>query len=153
MKTNFELNMERVFDLPANTTPIGSVPDVRIEQKQLTVQKEPQANTALDQDFDYVRKNAKEIIDKARGAIDGLVILASTADSARAYEVLADLIRTTFDANKGLLDVHDKMRQLNIEDGGKPPSNITNNAVFVGSTSELQQLIKDQRPIIDVTSN
>jgi hypothetical protein len=99
----------------------------------------------MDQRKDYgeVRENIKEVIDYSKEAIDGILKVASESDSPRAYEVVSQLLKTATEANKDLLDIHKQMKTLEAEEGAK---NVTNNAFFVGSTKELQELVRQQLP-------
>ena len=107
----------------------------------------------LRQDYSEVRENLKELIDGGKVALDGILKVASESDSPRAFEVVSQLLKTSVEANKELLDVHKQMKELEAEDKAK---NVTNNAFFVGSTKELQELVNKQLPkkrVKRITSN
>ena len=99
----------------------------------------------MDQRKDYseVRENLKDVIDNSKVAIDGILKVASESDSPRAYEVVSQLLKTATEANKELLDVHKQMKDLEKDETKKQ---VTNNAFFVGSTKELQDMIAKQLP-------
>ena len=99
----------------------------------------------MDQRKDYteVRDNLKDVIDNSKVAIDGILKVASESDSPRAYEVVSQLLKTATEANKDLLDVHKQMKDLEKDETTK---RVTNNAFFVGSTKELQDLVQKQLP-------
>ena len=99
----------------------------------------------MDQRKDYteVRDNLKDVIDNSKVAIDGILKVASESDSPRAYEVVSQLLKTATEANKDLLDVHKQMKDLEKDQTTK---RVTNNAFFVGSTKELQDLVQKQLP-------
>ena len=99
----------------------------------------------MDQRKDYteVRDNLKDVIDNSKLAIDGILKVASESDSPRAYEVASQLLKTATEANKDLLDVHKQMKDLEKDETTK---RVTNNAFFVGSTKELQDLVQKQLP-------
>ena len=99
----------------------------------------------MDQRKDYseVRENLKDVIDNSKVAIDGILKVASESDSPRAYEVVSQLLKTATEANKELLDVHKQMKDLEKDETKK---HVTNNAFFVGSTKELQDMIAKQLP-------
>ena len=99
----------------------------------------------LARDYNQVRKNLKEIIDIGSTAIDGILTVADETESPRAYEVAAQMIKNVADINKDLLEMHNKMKQIKKEDNGQKAQNITNNSLFVGSTKELQKLLKRQK--------
>ena len=79
--------------------------------------------------------------------------MASEGESPRAYEVVSQLIKTVADANRDLLDIHKKMKDLNKENPNsktqQSAGSITNNAIYVGSTKDLQKLIKDSKSEAD----
>jgi hypothetical protein len=89
-----------------------------------------------DQDHDNVRKIYYELIAQSKDALDNLIAFAKSAESPRAFEVVSGLIKTTADVAKNLSD---------LTAGNKKPDtqNNTQNNIFVGSTAELQKLLKD----------
>ena len=137
MKTGMEKNMEDIFRLSDDTKSMIEVID---ETREITpVQKMNLSDDDVIDDYQYARENLKGIIESAQQSIDDLSSIASTSESPRAYEVLSTLMKTIVDANKDLLELQRKVKLLK-EDSGRP-KNVTN-ALFVGSTSELQKLIK-----------
>ena len=141
MKTNLEKNMEAIFDLPTDTKPMAEV----IEESRVTVMNEtPSTDNDIDDDYKYARENLKEIIDSAQQSIADLASIASTSESPRAYEVLSTMMKTIVDANKDLLDIHKSVKKLKEDNNTSAPQNVTN-ALYVGSTSDLMNLIKDNK--------
>jgi hypothetical protein len=139
MKTNLEKNMEQILNLPTDTKPIAEV----IDESRVTPMNKPSiSDDEVMDDYYYARENLKSIIDNAQQSIDDLSSIASTSESPRAYEVLSTLMKTIVEANKDLLELQRKVKQIK-EDSSSQPQNVTN-ALFVGSTSELQKLIKQQ---------
>jgi hypothetical protein len=127
------------------TTPDVSDADiVRREPVKVDLSKFPDRKK-MDQRKDYgeVRENLKDIIDNSKVAMDGILKVASESDSPRAYEVVSQLLKTATEANKELLDVHKQMKDLEKDETKKQ---VTNNAFFVGSTKELQELVQQQIP-------
>jgi hypothetical protein len=120
---------------------------IPIEQELITKDISPVENTATNDDYEYARENLKNIIEKGRDAIDGIMILAKEGESPRAYEVVGQLMKNMVDANKDLLELQKKVNE--IENGksssSKTTQNITNNALFVGSSKDLQALLKDMK--------
>jgi len=106
--------------------------------------KEIEVN-AEDSEKDYwlVRKNMKELISTGEEAIDGILKVAIEGDSPRAYEVAAQMIKAVAETNKDLIDLHQQMKNINKEETNI--NNITNNALYIGSTRELQDLINQER--------
>jgi|TARA_Y100000114_G_scaffold155256_1_gene178983 hypothetical protein len=94
-------------------------------------------------DFNITRKNLKELIDRGSEAIDGILKIASEGDQPRAYEVAATLIKTVAEVNTDLMDLHKKMADMDKTEVNV--NNTTNNAIYVGSTLELQDLINNDR--------
>ena len=95
-----------------------------------------------DKDYEYTRGNLYSLIQKGQEAIDGIMELAQQSDSPRAYEVAGQLIKNVADTTDKLLDLQQKMKKLK-EEEPKGPKSITNNTMFVGSTAELQKLLKN----------
>ena len=97
----------------------------------------------LDQDLDYkfTRGNLYNLIQKGQEAIDGIMEVAQQSDSPRAYEVAGQLIKSVAETTDKLIDLQQKMKKLKDEDFSTP-KNITNNALFVGSTADLQKILK-----------
>ena len=95
----------------------------------------------VDKDYDYTRGNLYSLIEKGQEAINGIMEVAGETASPRAYEVAGQLIKSVADTTDKLLDLQKKVKDVNEEDG-KSSTNVTNNALFVGSTSELSKIIK-----------
>jgi predicted DNA-binding protein YlxM (UPF0122 family) len=89
-------------------------------------------------DYDFARQNLYDVIGKGNEALDYLLELAKASEHPRAFEVVGQLTKTLIDANTNLLDIQKKVKELTKTDS---PQNVTN-ALFVGSTSELQKLLK-----------
>ena len=96
----------------------------------------------ISKDYEYSRGNLYSLIEKGQEAVDGILELAQESDSARAYEVAATTIKAVADTTDKLIDLQQKMKDLE-QDPNKGPTNVTN-ALFVGSTAELSKLIKNQ---------
>lgn len=96
----------------------------------------------LQKDYEYSRGQLYSIIEKGQEAINGILELAQESDSPRAYEVAGQLIKNVGDVTDKLLDLQKKMKDINQEQKGSAPTSVTNNAVFLGSTAELQKFLK-----------
>jgi hypothetical protein len=101
-----------------------------------------------DRDYDEVRRNLKCIIEKSQEAIEGISELAQDSQQPRAYEVIAQLIQSSLEANNRLMDLHRRMKEIKKEEKSKSTS-VTNNSIYVGSTADLQKMIRDQRKAVD----
>jgi len=108
--------------------------------------KEIEVN-AEDSEKDYwlVRKNMKELIKQGEDAIDGILNVAIQGDAPRAYEVAAQMIKTVSEVNKDLMELHKKVKEIKREDINLNQHNTTNQSIYVGSTSDLQDLINQER--------
>ena len=95
-------------------------------------------------DYAEVRQNLKNIIDTGMVAIDGILSVASEGESPRAYEVVSQLIKSVTEANKDLIGLHQQMKDLDRDNpDAQRAGSITNNSIFVGSTKDLQELVKN----------
>ena len=93
-------------------------------------------------DYDYTRGNLYSLIEKGQEAINGIMEVAGETASPRAYEVAGQLIKSVADTTDKLADLHKKVKEIE-EDNPKKQNTVTNNALFVGSTSELSKMLKD----------
>ena len=94
-------------------------------------------------DFETGRKNLYNLLDKGNEAIDGILNLAKEGEHPRAYEVAGQLIKTVSEVSQDLLNLQDKLKKVK-EMPDKGPKNVTN-ALFVGSTTELQKMLKGKK--------
>jgi len=104
--------------------------------------KRPEENTHIQKDYEYTRANLYSLIEKGQEAINGIMELAGESASPRAYEVAGQLIKSVADTTDKLADLQKKLKDLEEDNSKSGPNNVTNNAVFVGSTTELQKLLK-----------
>ena len=95
----------------------------------------------IQKDYEYTRGNLYSIIEKGQEAINGILELAQDSEMPRAYEVAGQLIKSVSDATDKLMDLQKKLKDGNKEEEAKGPSTV-NNALFVGSTSELSKILK-----------
>lgn len=121
---------------------IPFVPDEEKKENNITKIEAPK-NDKAEGDFLEVRKNLKHLISTGEEAIEGILKVAQEGDSPRAYEVAATLIKTVSEINKDIIDIHQRMKSM--EQTKVVQNNTTNNSIFVGSTSDLQDLINKAR--------
>tara|TARA_R100001082_G_scaffold96314_1_gene63815 strand:+ start:22 stop:462 length:441 start_codon:yes stop_codon:yes gene_type:complete len=95
----------------------------------------------IDKDYDYTRANLYSLIEKGQESLNGILELAGESASPRAYEVAGQIIKSVADTTDKLMELQKKVKDID-EDKDKGPSNVTNNALFVGSTSELSKMLK-----------
>ena len=129
---------------------ISEALDVEYDSDESIIKKEDnlpvvkkETNKDLPKDYDEVRGNLKDLIDTGKSAIDGILNVALDSDSPRAYEVAAQMIKTVSEANKDLIGLHKQMKDINKEE--VTINTNTTNALYVGSTSDLQDLINQSR--------
>ena len=100
----------------------------------------PTVGEDVDKDYEYQRENFYNLVEKGSVAIDGILELAKEGEHPRAYEVAGNLIKQVAEVAEKLGDLQEKMRKLKeVPETG--PKNVTN-ALFVGSTAELQNMLK-----------
>ena len=129
--------------LMANTKPILPVPqdDIKLTQD-------------AEEDYNLARDNLKNLLNKSDEALDHMMQVAAEAEHPRAFEVLSGLIKNVADVNDKLMDLNKKHKD--ITDAPKAIENKTTNNLFVGSTAELQKLLKkneenDLSNVVDIT--
>ena len=137
-----------------NVEGISKALDVDYEEKEtpkndmvkkidsLPVSKE-RLDKDLGNDYKHVRGNLRDLIDVGQDAIDGILSVAQDSDSPRAYEVAGQMIKAVADMNKDLMDLNKKMKVITKDD--TTINHNTNNSIYVGSTSDLQDLINQSR--------
>ena len=113
-----------------------------VETEKSAPIKRPEEKNDIKKDYEYTRANLYSLIEKGQEAINGIMELAGESASPRAYEVAGQLIKSVADTTDKLADLQKKLKDLEAETCAKGPNSVTNNAVFVGSTSELQKLLK-----------
>ena len=94
----------------------------------------------VDADYKYQRDNFYNLIEKGQDAIQGILNVAKESDHPRGYEVAGNLIKQVAEVTEKLGDLQEKMKKLK-EVPNSAPKNVTN-ALFVGSTAELQKMLK-----------
>ena len=132
MKT-FEDKLDKILEIPS-----GSIIKKPPERKMV----ESNAND-LNTDYRYARENIYNIIERGQEAIEDLLQDARDSGNARMFEVVGQLIKTVGEQNQNLINVHKQVKDIT-QDTKAVPSNVTN-ALFVGSTAELQKMLKDKK--------
>ena len=98
-------------------------------------------DTVVTKDYDYTRANLYSLIEKGQETLNGIMELAGESASPRAYEVAGQLIKSVADTTDKLMDLQKKVKDVE-EEKSKTTNNVTNNALFVGSTTELSKILK-----------
>ena len=125
-----------VFDIEAIEVKTGDV--ITMETEVM-----PQSNNKIESDYDRTRSNLHSLLQQGQDALYHALEIAKSTEHPRAFEVVGNLMKQLSDVNTQLLDLHDKKRKIDTPSKAEEVSNkqITNNAIFVGSTSELNQFL------------
>ena len=132
MKTKLENNMEEIFELPSS-------PPISDEKMEVLPYQE---DDTVDTDIDYARENLYKIVESGNDALETLLNVAKASESPRAFEVVQQFIKTMADANKDLVELQRKNKLLK---GDVEKAKEIHNNLFVGSTAELQKMIKEMK--------
>ena len=116
--------------------------DAIVKAEDTEIQKSQTRAENVEKDYDYTRGNLYSLIEKGQEAINGIMDVAGETASPRAYEVAGQLIKSVADTTDKLADLHKKVKDIEA-DNPKTQNTVTNNALFVGSTSELSKMLKD----------
>ena len=117
--------------------------DVELVKKSKENKAIDDSKDEIKKDYEYTRGNLYSIIEKGQEALNGVLELAQESDQPRAYEVAGQLIKNVSDATDKLLDLQKKLKDLEEDKTQKGPTTV-NNALFVGSTTEVLKMIKNQ---------
>ena len=120
---------------------IESNSSIEVDKKTSELTIKPKTGE-VQKDYEYTRANLYSLIEKGQEAINGIMEVAGESASPRAYEVAGQIIKSVADTTDKLLDLQKKVKEVD-EDAIKTTNNVTNNAVFVGSTSDLQKMLKE----------
>ena len=125
---NLEDNMEELLDIEVEHPKKPNAPKIKSKEDD------------LEKDYEYTRGELYSLIDQGQEAVRGALEVAQESGHPRAYEVAVAAMKHVSDMTEKLQDLHKKMKDLGEEVKG--PKNVTNNAMFVGSTTELQKMLK-----------
>ena len=134
MSNKFD-NLNDTFDITPREV------EVQKEEVEKSIEKVRSSSEDIKKDYEYTRGNLYYIIEKGQEEINGILELAQESEMPRAYEVAGQLIKNVSDATDKLMDLQKKLKDVNKEEEVKGPTTV-NNALFVGSTAELQKLLK-----------
>ncbi len=136
-KSRVDIGINKVLGIPEPVVDASADSPVKLPKK--TVSEDHQ------KDYVEVRENLKRVIIQSESAIEGVLEVAAETQNARAYEVAAQLIQATLEANNKLMNLHKQMKELAKEDIGKQIT--TNNNIFVGNTTELSNFLKARKQL------
>ena len=129
---NLEDNMEELLNVEVSNTPEGGCAKRKDQLRDVTEDRE--------KDYEYTRGPLYSLIDQGQEAVRGALEVAQESGHPRAFEVATNAMKQVADMTDKLMDLQKKVKDLDEEKKG--PSKVTNNAMFVGSTSELQKMLK-----------
>ena len=138
MKNNYDDLNDTFNTSDAVDVEVSNTPEAGCVRRKDTL---PDITDDADKDYKYARAQLYSLIEKGQETLNGVMELAGESASPRAYEVAGQLIKSVADTTDKLADLQQKVKDLD-EDSVKAPSNVTNNALFVGSTSELSKMLK-----------
>ena len=110
----------------------------------------PPEEKNVDNDYKYSRDTYYELVEKGKQSVELMIEVARESEHPRAFEVLSGMIKNISDVNDRLMDLNKKKKDLDRKEEIKKIANTTNN-LFVGSTSELQKLLKNETDLVNVT--
>ena len=127
-----EENMEDILNVEVSDTPEGGCAKRKDQLRDVSEDR--------DKDYEYTRGELYSLIDQGQEAVRGALEVAQESGHPRAYEVATNAMKQVADMTDKLMDLQKKVKDLDEEKKG--PSKVTNNAMFVGSTAELQKMLK-----------
>jgi len=122
---------------------LGAVELAKSEPKERKVIPRLQENDDIENDYKYQRENFYNLVERGTDAIDGILEIARESEHPRTYEVAGNLIKQVAEVTEKLGELQEKMKRLK-EVPSNAPKNVTN-ALYVGSTAELQKLLKGKK--------
>jgi len=146
MKTEFENQMELFFDLEEDAPMYESKEEEYAQEVEGEIVETSSSLIKNETDYHYARANIKDSIDDILPALDKLSSIADISEQPRAYEVLSTLFKSVIEANKDLIELekkHNEMQLLKSNNHNPNSPNVTN-ALFVGSTKELKELLDNR---------
>ena len=129
---SLEENMEDMLDIEVSETPEGGCAKRKDQLRDVTEDRE--------KDYEYTRGQLYSLIDQGQEAVRDALEVAQESGHPRAFEVATNAMKQVADMTDKLMDLQKKVKDLDEEKKG--PSKVTNNAMFVGSTAELQKMLK-----------
>jgi len=125
-----------------NKKDLNEVLNIEDSVQQIIQPPEGDDDEQIDKDYEYTRTNLYNIIERGTEALEEVLEVAKQSQQPRAFEVVSTLVKTISDANKDLLELKNKQKALK---GEKAKAKNVTNALFVGSTADLQKMIKDMK--------
>jgi hypothetical protein len=125
---------------------LGLEPLDDVVEGKVVQRTEVPTDDKMNKDYEYARSNFYNVIESGTEALEQMLDVAKASEHPRAYEVVSTIMKTLVDANKDLVAMSTKKVESEEKASSESPNGLTtNNNLFVGSTNELQQLIKDMK--------
>ena len=125
---------------------LGLEPLDDVVEGKVVERTEVPTDDKMNKDYEYARSNFYNVIESGTEALEQMLDVAKASEHPRAYEVVSTIMKTLVDANKDLVAMSTKKVESEEKASSESPNGLTtNNNLFVGSTNELQQLIKDMK--------
>ena len=137
--------MKNEFDAIDDALEVSATEIVKepVNKPTRTTIKKPKGDSPeIQKDYEYSRAQLYSLIEKGQEAVDGILEVAQESESARSYEVAGQLIKHVADTADKLMDLQKKVKDIEEVDTKSNTTNVTNNSLFVGSTAELQKMLK-----------
>ena len=131
--SKFEKNMEDIFDI--EIAPIEKT-------TEMITQANSEVSVDANKDYEYTRGELYRLISQGQEAVQGALEVAQESGHPRAYEVAVNAMKQVSDMTDKLIDLQHKMKNLGKEDKKSTPTTV-NNTMFIGTTADLQKMIKD----------
>ena len=135
--------MKSHTDIIDETLGVKDMVRIKVPQVKAVIDKPSDKLEDIDADYKYQRENFYNLIEKGTNAIEGILEIAKESEHPRTYEVAGQLIKSVAEVTEKLGDLQDKMKKLK-DVPNNAPKNVTN-ALFVGSTAELQKMLKGKK--------
>ena len=132
MINDIDKNLDNILEIAENLPKVTKDASLRVVPETNGMEE--------DTDFKYTRENLYNLLERGQDAVEELLEIAKQSEPPRAFEVVGQLIGKLTETNKELMGLHKTKKDLSTEKG---PTNVTN-ALFVGSTSDLQKMLKEK---------
>lgn len=98
----------------------------------------------IEDDYDFARSHYYNLAEKGQEAIDLMLDLARESEHPRAFEVLSNMLKQNADIADKLMSLQKQKKEISKPDAQALPNQVTQNNVYVGSTSDVQRMLADK---------
>ena len=126
-------SLSQVFDVPA----MSKNELINAETGEII----ESSSNKIEDDYDIARENLRELLTTGQNALMHALEVAKQSEHPRAFEVVGNLMKQLADVNQQLMDLHQQKQKLDAPKGGATTEKVTNNAIFVGSTADLNKML------------